>query len=172
VTPRPAGAGLAGIAFLLAAASLAPAAQSQPATVVRDLPHRREVLVPSATPGDWLVVTADSLLMVRCAEDFSDVRLVDEFDHVRSLPSLPPRRDPHIVQSWQCSSDRVHWQDCDSYRHGPAPTHGSKIRGCSRSTWRRVAATCVWGGSARLHTAVRRLCVSTGASSAMCRCCR
>ncbi len=92
MTPGRGGAHLAALALALATVGLATAARPQPAPVVRDLPYRREVLLPPAAPGAWVVVSADTLLMSRCAGDFADVRLVDEADSVLTLLSLPPRR--------------------------------------------------------------------------------
>jgi len=68
------------------------AAGGRPAPVVRDLPFRREVLLPPAAAGAWVVITADTLLSARCAADFADVRLVDAAGGVRPLLALPPRR--------------------------------------------------------------------------------
>ncbi len=78
---------VAGLTLVVGVAAAATAG----ASIVRDLPLRREVLLPAPAPGAWVVVTADSLLGERCAGDFADVRFADETGAVLPVVALPPR---------------------------------------------------------------------------------
>lgn len=76
-----------------AAATPAPVVTATTDRVARDLPFRREVLLPPANvPGTWVQIAADSVLARRCAEGFTDIRLTGEDGTVLPLLVLPPRR--------------------------------------------------------------------------------